>query len=143
MLIPAALLGLASTQIAFLGHDGGHQQISASRSGNTLVGLLAGNVISGLSIGWWVDKHNRHHANPNKEDHDPDIGEGVLAFTQAHAAKRRGPIADWIVRHQARLFFPLLTLEGVNLHVSSISYLLKAPDAPGCGVPRSCLLTST
>ena len=31
---PAALLGLASTQVAFLAHEGGHQQITATRTGN-------------------------------------------------------------------------------------------------------------
>jgi fatty acid desaturase len=126
VLIPAALLGLVSTQIAFLGHDGGHQQIASTRTGNTLAGLIAGDLLTGLSMGWWVDKHNRHHANPNKEDHDPDIGEGVLAFTTAHAANRIGPLAQAITRNQAMLFFPLLTLEGLNLHAASISWVLRA-----------------
>ena len=129
VLIPAALLGLASTQVAFLGHDGGHQQISASRTGNTVIGLIAGNLLTGLSIGWWVDKHNRHHANPNKEDHDPDIGEGVLAFTTAHAAARTGRFSRAITRNQAALFFPLLTLEGLNLHVASFGWLRQARRA--------------
>jgi fatty acid desaturase len=123
VLIPAAALGVASTQLAFLGHDGAHQQIMSTRSGNTLIGLIAGNLLTGLSIGWWIDKHNRHHANPNKEDHDPDIGEGVLAFTTTHAANRTGRLARAITRHQAVLFFPLLTLEGLNLHVASLAWL--------------------
>jgi fatty acid desaturase len=125
VLIAAAALGLASTQIAFLGHDGGHQQIAATKLGNSVIGLIAGNLLTGLSIGWWVDKHNRHHANPNKEDHDPDIGEGVLAFTTTHAANRTGAFARAITRNQAVLFFPLLTLEGLNLHVASVRWLAR------------------
>ena len=126
VLVPAVLLGLASTQVAFLGHDGGHQQIAATRTGNTVVGLLAGNLLTGLSIGWWIDKHVRHHANPNKEDHDPDIGEGVFAFTTAQAANRAGRLPRAIARNQAVLFFPLLTLEGLNLHVASVRWLFRA-----------------
>jgi fatty acid desaturase len=125
VLVPAGLLGLASTQVAFLGHDGGHQQIAGTRTGNTVVGLVAGNLLTGLSIGWWVDKHNRHHANPNKEDHDPDIGEGVLAFTTGQAANRTGRLPRAITRNQAVLFFPLLTLEGLNLHAASVRWLCR------------------
>ena len=126
VLVPAVLLGVASTQVAFLGHDGGHQQIAATRTGNTVVGLLAGNLLTGLSIGWWIDKHVRHHANPNKEDHDPDIGEGVFTFTTAQAANRAGRLPRAIARNQAVLFFPLLTLEGLNLHVASVRWLFRA-----------------
>jgi fatty acid desaturase len=87
------------------------------------MGLIAGNLLTGLSIGWWIDKHNRHHANPNKEDHDPDIGDGVLAFTTGHVAARTGAFGRLITRYQAWLFFPLLTLEGFNLHVGSVRWL--------------------
>jgi len=128
-LLVAAGLGLVSTQIAFVGHDAAHQQIAASRRGNTWIGLLAGNLLTGLSLGWWTDKHNRHHANPNKEEHDPDIGEGVLAFTTAHAASRTGRLARTVTKHQAVLFFPLLTLEGLNLHVAGVAWLRRTPRA--------------
>jgi fatty acid desaturase len=126
---PAAVLGLVSTQVAFLGHDGGHQQIAASRAGNTTVGLIVGNLLTGLSVGWWADKHNRHHANPNKEDHDPDIGGGVLAFTAIRAANRTGRLARLITANQAVLFFPLLTFEGLNLHAASARWLIRSPGA--------------
>ncbi len=127
LLLVAAGLGIVSTQIAFLGHDAAHQQIFTSRRGNRWIGLIAGNMLSGLSIGWWIDKHNRHHANPNKEDHDPDIGEGALAFTSEHVANRTGRFARAVTRNQALLFFPLLTLEGLNLHVASVAWLRRAP----------------
>jgi fatty acid desaturase len=124
--IVAAVMGIAFTQVAFLGHDGGHQQIAAKRGSNDLIGLLAGNLLTGLSIGWWVGKHNKHHSNPNKEHHDPDIGEGVLAFTTGSVARKTGGLGRAITKYQAFLFFPLLTLEGFNLHVASGMYLRTA-----------------
>jgi fatty acid desaturase len=119
-LITAAVFGLAWGQVAFLGHDAGHQAIFASRRLNDVLGRTLGNLLIGLSFGWWVDKHNRHHANPNHEDHDPDIGDGVLAFTTTQAAKRTGPLSRFVARRQAWLFFPLLTFEGVSLHIDSV-----------------------
>jgi fatty acid desaturase len=117
----AAAFGLAWGQVAFLGHDAGHQAIFANQRRNDVLGRLLGNLLVGLSYGWWVDTHNRHHAHPNQEEHDPDIRDGVLAFTTAQAAKRTGGLARVIARHQAWLFFPLLTLEGISLHVESVA----------------------
>jgi fatty acid desaturase len=122
-LVVAAVLGIAATQVAFLGHDGGHQQIARKRISNDVVGLVAGDLLNGLSIGWWVDKHNRHHSNPNKEQHDPDIGEAVFAFTTGAAARRTGRVGRAVGGYQAWLFFPTLMLEGIHLHIASIVFL--------------------
>ncbi len=50
---------------------------------------FAGNTLTGLSFGWWVPKHNAHHAHPNQVDRDPDIGAGVVAFTAEIAGRRQ------------------------------------------------------
>jgi len=126
--VTAVVLGITFTQVAFLGHDSGHQQIFAARRANDLFGRLVGNLLVGLSYGWWVGKHNRHHANPNKEHHDPDIGDGVLVFTTEQVASRTGRLGRFITRRQAWLFFPLLTLEGLNLHVESVRSLRRHGD---------------
>ena len=73
--IVAVALGLLFTQVAFLGHDGGHQQVARSKRVNDMLGLITGDLLVGLSFGWWVDEHNQHHANPNHEGKDPDIGD--------------------------------------------------------------------
>ena len=65
-----------------------------------------------MSYGWWNDKHNRHHANPNHTDKDPDVGDGILVWTLEQAEGRTG-LHGWLTRNQARIFFPLLTLEGL------------------------------
>ena len=70
----AVFLGVMSTQLGFLGHDAGHGQIFESRRANRRLGLGIGNGLIGLSFGWWVPKHNAHHAHPNQVNRDPDIG---------------------------------------------------------------------
>jgi fatty acid desaturase len=122
----AAGLAVLFTQVVFLGHDAGHNQISSSRRINQLLGLFAGNLLTGVSFGWWVPKHNAHHAHPNQPQRDPDIGSGVLAFTFTSAeAHRHTGIARLITRRQAALFVPLLILEGVGLHITSGDWLVR------------------
>ncbi len=122
----AALLAFLFTQVDFVGHDAGHQQIFASRRANQLVGLVAGNVMTGLSFGWWVPKHNAHHAHPNVVGQDPDIGAGVLALSfTADIARGRHGAGRILARHQAWLFFPLLLLEGAGLHISGVDALVR------------------
>jgi fatty acid desaturase len=122
-LLTAVYLAILATQLAFVGHDAGHRQIFRTRRANDLVGLLNGNLLVGISFGWWVPKHNAHHSNPNDEDLDPDIGIAALAFTAAQARGKRG-LARVIARSQAFLFFPLLLLEAGHLHVASMKSIL-------------------
>ena len=126
-LLVAAYFAVVSTQLGFLGHDAGHRQILASASRNYRLGVLLANVGVGFSYGWWVDKHSRHHAHPNHEEKDPDIGAGALVFTtgQAQAA---GRVARLFYRYQAWAFFPLLLLEAVHLRVASLQYLLTGRE---------------
>ena len=119
----AAFLAVVFGQIGFIGHDAGHRQVFGSKRANYLVGLVHGNLAVGLSYGWWVDKHNRHHANPNAEGKDPDVDIGALAFTAGQAVAKRGRVTRFIARRQRYLFFPLLLLEAVQLHVSSVQAL--------------------
>ena len=123
----AAFLGFSSGQLGFQLHDSGHRQMFSSRRLNTLVGLVTGNGLLGMSYGWWVDKHNRHHGNPNHQDLDPDIDVGVIAYSEEQALAKRG-IARWVVRHQAGLFFPLLLGLGWTMHVAGVRYLASTRE---------------
>ncbi len=123
-LVTAAYLAFAFTQAGFLGHDAGHRQVFRSRRANDAVGLLFGNLAIGLAFGWWVDKHHRHHAHPNQEGLDPDIGGESLVFTDAQAGRRRG-VGRFVARHQAMLFFPMLLLEAIALHVAGVQAVAR------------------
>jgi fatty acid desaturase len=122
-LLAAAWLAVVCGQVAFVGHDAGHRQIFRTRRPNDLVGLAHANLLLGVSYGWWVGKHNRHHSHPNHQDRDPDINIGAVAFTTSQARARRG-LARVMARYQAYLFFPMLLGEAVHLHAASIRALL-------------------
>jgi len=121
----AVILGLVSGQLGFQLHDSGHRQMFSSRRLNAVVGVVTGNLLLGMSHGWWVDKHNRHHGNPNHVDLDPDIGVGVIAYSPEQALAKRG-LARWVVAHQAGLFFLLTIGLGWAMHVATVKYLLRA-----------------
>jgi fatty acid desaturase len=119
----AAYAGIVLAQLGFLGHDAGHQQIFRGRRWNDRFGIVLANLGVGLSYGWWVDKHNRHHRHPNEVGRDPDVERNILAWTPEQASSQRGAFR-LIARHQAWFFFPLLLLEGWNLHVGSVRQLI-------------------
>lgn len=121
-LLVAAALGIVFTQIAFVAHEAAHRQILSSGPANDrLARVLAGVV--GMSYSWWDSKHSRHHGNPNRVDKDPDIGIDTISFLAEDAATARG-LRRLITRRQGWLFFPLLTLEGLNLHLHGFRHLL-------------------
>ncbi|MEU4511366.1 acyl-CoA desaturase [Nonomuraea wenchangensis] len=123
-LLVAALLAVVFSQFGFLAHDLGHRQVFRTRRPSDLAGLLFGNLAIGLGWGWWNSKHNRHHANPNHEDHDPDVSPAVIVFSADQVERSRG-LPRFVARHQAFWFLPLLTLEAWHLHVASVKALLK------------------
>ncbi|GIJ24715.1 fatty acid desaturase family protein [Micromonospora lutea] len=121
-MLTAVFLAVTFAQVALVAHDLAHRQVFRTRRPSEIAGLLAGNLGVGMSYGWWMDKHTRHHNNPNHDDLDPDVAPEVLIWAAEAAAGRRG-LKGFITRHQAVLFFPLLTLLAVSLKVSSVKAL--------------------
>jgi fatty acid desaturase len=118
----AVALGVVSGQLGFQLHDAGHNQMFHRRWKNTLVAFLTGNAMLGMSYGWWVYKHNRHHANPNHLEHDPDVNMRSIAYTPEQAESRRG-VLRFVVRYQAFLFFPLTCLMAWSMHMAGARFL--------------------
>ncbi|MBG6239240.1 fatty acid desaturase [Mycetocola sp. CAN_C7] len=118
-LLIAAGLGLVLTQFAFVAHEASHRQVFESGPANDRLGRILADGVVGISYAWWMTKHTRHHANPNTVGKDPDIEVDTISFIEEDASKAKGFLA-FITRRQGYLFFPLLTLEGLNLHFRSI-----------------------
>jgi fatty acid desaturase len=119
----AVVLAVAYAQVALVAHDLAHRQVFRTNRPSALAGRIAGNVGIGMSYGYWMDKHTKHHNNPNHDDLDPDVAPEVLIWATESAWGRRG-LKGFITRHQAGMFFPLLTLLGIDLRVSSVKALL-------------------
>lgn len=122
--IVAVVLAVAFGQVALLAHDLAHKQIFRSRQASEMVGRIVGNLGIGMGYGWWMNKHTRHHANPNHEELDPDVAPDIFVWSDGQAQEAKG-LARILGGWQAFLFFPLLTLEGINLHVSSVRGLWR------------------
>ncbi|MFF0183360.1 fatty acid desaturase family protein [Streptomyces sp. NPDC005244] len=125
-LLLAPVLAALGARTAFIGHDAGHSQITGNKTVGRVIGLVHGNLLLGMSYAWWNDKHNRHHANPNHIDKDPDVLADVLVFTSGQAGERTG-FRRWLTRHQAWLFFPLTLLEGIALKIHGFRDLRRQP----------------
>ncbi|MCL4446539.1 MAG: acyl-CoA desaturase [Actinobacteria bacterium] len=126
-LVVAVGVAVALTQVGFIGHDAGHHQICRRRRDNNVIGLISANLLTGFSFGWWLTKHNRHHAHTNRPGKDPDVDAGAFAFTDAQL-EERGRVGKSVARIQAFLLVPLLFLEAMNMHVSSVVALMRRRD---------------
>src|SRR5580658_6767729 len=125
-LLIAGFLGLTFTQLGFVGHDAGHHEVFRSRKLNRLLGLAVGNVLIGMSFGWWVPKHSAHHAHPNEVGRDPDVGDGIVAAVPADGESATGnPLTRLMVRWRAPLFFPLMVLRSTGIHVLGVQRLFR------------------
>ncbi|GIE27064.1 delta fatty acid desaturase [Actinoplanes italicus] len=115
----AVFLAVAFAQVALVAHDLAHRQVFRRNAPSARAGMIAGNLAIGMSYGYWMDKHTKHHANPNHDDLDPDVSPDVLVWSR-ESARGKG----FLVRHQAWFFFPLLTLLGLSLKRDSVRALL-------------------
>lgn len=138
-LLIAGALGIIFTQVAFLAHEAAHRQILArGPSNDRLARVLAG--IVGMSYSWWDSKHSRHHSSPNQIGKDPDIEVDTISFIEEDASEARG-LRRLITQRQGWFFFPLLTLEGLNLHRHSLTHLFGKKPVKGRWIELGIIAT--
>jgi len=148
----AVLMAVFWQQLAFVGHDVGHNAISHSKSKDTTIGLTLGNSFGGISLGWWKHSHNVHHIVCNSVEHDPDIqhmpifavtseifDEGALRnagtwddehkgfWTTYHQKFVSSDVASrFLVSNQHWLFYPVMAVARFNLYVQGWIFAFTA-----------------
>ncbi|WP_433520499.1 fatty acid desaturase family protein [Nocardia pseudovaccinii] len=118
-LLLCVFISECAVQLAFIFHDASHKEITHSKRLTQVIGYTIGNLLLGVSWGWWINHHGKHHSNPNHLDLDPDITRKIAIFDPSHADQRQG-WKLWVVKHQAHIYFPLTSLDTLRLRVASI-----------------------
>lgn len=130
------LLGMFWQQMAFIGHDLGHNGITHNRIMDSYLGLFFGNFCTGIGIGWWKRGHNVHHIVTNSIEHDPDI-QHLPVFAISPKFLERRIFSSWynahlhldrlahvLIRYQHFLYYPVMAFARFNLYAQSLTHAL-------------------
>ena len=145
--------GLFFQQMAFLGHDSGHNSIFENYQWNKWYGYLVGNIATGISMAWWKSTHNVHHTVCNSIEHDPDIQHLPIMACSPDIITINKPTSWWrwydlfyssfhkkwmginglyrtLLSFQHIIFYPLMAIARLNLYIQSFYMLLTNKNNP-------------
>lgn len=119
-------LSIPLAVIMMIGHEAGHQAIFHSWFMNKGLSLIIFSLIGGLSVTYWMHKHNKnHHSAPNVLGRDDDIEPWPMAFYQEKISTS-SRMVQFFQRHlQHWLFWGLCFVMSFNMKVDGIVYLFK------------------
>ena len=105
------VLGIAQGRCGWLMHEGGHYSMSGNIGVDRALQIAIYGIGCGMSGAWWRNQHNKHHATPQKLQHDVDLDTlPLVAFNEAVIGKARNPVLKAWLRAQAVLFIPVSCL---------------------------------
>eukprot|EP00039_Didymoeca_costata_P022416 m.4446 g.4446 ORF g.4446 m.4446 type:complete len:425 (-) comp2987_c0_seq1:207-1481(-) len=107
-----AILGLAQGRCGWLMHEGGHHSLTGYIPLDISIQVILYGVGSGMSAAFWRNQHNKHHATPQKLEHDVDLD--TLPLVMFNERVKEGPQGKMLnktwVRLQGYLFAPVTCL---------------------------------
>lgn len=138
-LIAAVCFGMFLQQMNFIGHDLGHNGITHNVKSDMALGIVAGNLLTGVGIGWWKDSHNNHHVATNSIDGDADIQHMPFIACNPKIMDRpffstwhknwhnpRGFAERYVLRFQHIIYYPaILVFARYNLYIQSWIHVYK------------------
>ena len=133
-ILSAAFLGMFWHQLVFTVHDAGHMGITHNFQVDSVIGMFIADFLGGLSCCWWKRNHNVHHIVTNSAEHDPDIQHmpffaishkffASLKSTYYDRIMTYDPFAQFVLRYQHYLYYPILCFGRFNLYVLSWQYI--------------------
>jgi fatty acid desaturase len=67
------VLGIVEGRCGWLMHEGGHLSLTGRIGVDHLLQVVTYGLGCGMSAAWWRNQHNKHHAMPQKLEHDVDL----------------------------------------------------------------------
>nr|OQO31764.1 hypothetical protein B0A51_00666 [Rachicladosporium sp. CCFEE 5018] len=130
----AVCLGMFWHQLTFTVHDAGHMGITHDYHIDSCIGIFIADFLGGLSCCWWKRNHNVHHIVTNSPEHDPDIQHmpffaitprffSSLKSTYYDRIMSFDAMAQFTLKYQHYLYYPLLTFGRFNLYALSWQYI--------------------
>ena len=102
------ILGLASGRCGWLMHEGGHYSLTGNIKVDRALQVVTYGVGCGMSGAWWRNQHNKHHATPQKLQHDVDLDTlPLVAFHAKVIARAKHPVMKAWLKMQGYLFMPV------------------------------------
>ncbi|CEL97060.1 unnamed protein product [Vitrella brassicaformis CCMP3155] len=123
--------GLAGGRSGWIQHEGGHHSLTGIIPVDKAIQTIF--ISFGLiTYGWkWNHMHNKHHATPQKEDHDLDVDTlpFVAFYKDALERGRRAAMTPtWWIRYQHLTFLPLTSVLNVffwHFYLHPKEYILR------------------
>ena len=112
-LLLAPVLAVVSTQIGFLGHDPGTARSPAAARRSRLLGPGVRQPAERAQLRLVGAQAQRAPRPSQRPRHRSGRARGCAGLRRRPGRDRRG-LTGWVTRHQAWLFFPMLTLEAVT-----------------------------
>lgn len=125
LVFSAVVSGCATVHVGFLGHDLEHGQLPGLRRWRGVLGILCWNLLLGVSLRWWRQKHRNHHRETHVAGRDPDLYE-LFAYETEVARSLSGP-HRWFVACQAWLFWPVTAFARAYYQCLSLRSALRLP----------------
>jgi fatty acid desaturase 2 (delta-6 desaturase) len=106
------MLGVVQGRCGWLMHEGGHHSLTGNISIDIPLQVVLYGVGCGMSAAFWRNQHNKHHATPQKIDHDVDLDTLPLVMFNITVkdGKQKGMMNKSWIRLQAYLFTPVSVL---------------------------------
>jgi len=119
---------ICKTRCGWIQHEGGHISLTGSRTIDRAIQSVTMGFGGGTSASVWNHMHSRHHAAPQKIQHDVDLDTTPLVafFNRAFETTTQGQMtarymSRWWMRLQAWTFLPIVN--GIMIHYFWVYYL--------------------